>query len=201
MSEQIKPCPFCGGDAENSVGRTGANEPFNYVECVMCGSMGTGAKTVHEAIAAWNKRPSEQIRGEVESETAGRSAVVAESCNSLQCVSSDTPPRPNNWIDTNEQLPPLYERVLCREKDGSISACFRQIDEEINDWNWFYSYSGSCGGPLHVTHWQEIPGLPTNLSAPEGVQNGEEKQTTEKADSGGESGGQALSSPTERGKV
>ena len=46
---ELKPCPFCGGEAELSA-------PSGYVECVECGIQGPWGHNAEEAIAAWNTR-------------------------------------------------------------------------------------------------------------------------------------------------
>jgi len=63
MSEDLKPCPFCGGKAEHSIGKTGDGKPWHYVECVDCGATGPTPNcadhniTVIECRAeAWNTR-------------------------------------------------------------------------------------------------------------------------------------------------
>ncbi len=49
MSEELKPCPFCGGEATHSVGKKGDGSDWHYVECIVCGGMA-------ESPAAWNRR-------------------------------------------------------------------------------------------------------------------------------------------------
>jgi hypothetical protein len=49
----LKPCPFCGGEADVSEGTKGDNEPWWYVECMKCGATG-------ESVEAWNKRPAQE---------------------------------------------------------------------------------------------------------------------------------------------
>ena len=49
MTERLKPCPFCDGEAE-------AHDDTSSVECKACG-IGTGVRdNAKEAIAAWNRR-------------------------------------------------------------------------------------------------------------------------------------------------
>ena len=59
----LKPCPFCGGEAEHSVGKTGDGRPWHYVECIECGASGpTGAYADHNIdvvrfrASQWNTR-------------------------------------------------------------------------------------------------------------------------------------------------
>lgn len=42
MTNEIKllPCPFCGGEAVNSIGRHANSNPWNYIECLSCGASG-----------------------------------------------------------------------------------------------------------------------------------------------------------------
>ena len=53
MSEELKPCPFCGGDAEITKWHEGY-----FVECKKqrCGGTIGAYKTEEEAIEAWNTR-------------------------------------------------------------------------------------------------------------------------------------------------
>lgn len=60
---KLLPCPFCGGEAEFSKGKTGDGEDWHYVECGACAAMGPHVEyashniAVKEAIAeAWNRR-------------------------------------------------------------------------------------------------------------------------------------------------
>lgn len=52
MSEELKPCPFCGGDA-NTIGERN----WWDVECVYCGVRTTNEyESEEKAIEAWNTR-------------------------------------------------------------------------------------------------------------------------------------------------
>ena len=68
MSDDLKPCPFCGGKAEHSIGKTGDGKPWHYVECVDCGATGPTPSYADHNIAviecraeAWNTR-AERIK-------------------------------------------------------------------------------------------------------------------------------------------
>lgn len=47
----LKPCPFCGGEADVSEGTQGGHEarPWWYVECIKCAAMA-------DSVDAWNSR-------------------------------------------------------------------------------------------------------------------------------------------------
>lgn len=53
MSERLKPCPFCGDEAE-IMGIT-----FVYVKCLNCGVETIGYKEEEDAAFAWNQRAGE----------------------------------------------------------------------------------------------------------------------------------------------
>lgn len=54
MSEELKPCPFCGGEAKEFTGEDAAPHRWT-VECDSCGAH-VGSDTRHKARAKWNRR-------------------------------------------------------------------------------------------------------------------------------------------------
>ena len=55
--EELRKCPFCGGEAEMFF-----DVPYaSYVECLKCGSRTKICYTKAEAIAAWNRRVTQNI--------------------------------------------------------------------------------------------------------------------------------------------
>ena len=34
----LLPCPFCGGEADHSLGKHGDGAPWRYIECIKCGA-------------------------------------------------------------------------------------------------------------------------------------------------------------------
>lgn len=42
------PCPFCGGEADLSIGEMGDGSPWEYIECIECGAT--------SEVEMWNKR-------------------------------------------------------------------------------------------------------------------------------------------------
>jgi Lar family restriction alleviation protein len=63
MSEELKPCPFCGGEAA-SVTYPGDGRGQSYaVNCIACGVNNRGRvgwPTNEEAASAWNRRIGQQ---------------------------------------------------------------------------------------------------------------------------------------------
>lgn len=57
---ELKPCPFCGGEAEMQLGKAGQAAAFSdrfKVECVSCeATIGWWHDSEADAIAAWNTR-------------------------------------------------------------------------------------------------------------------------------------------------
>lgn len=52
MSKALKPCPFCGGQAELRV----YSAELQFVQCSVCLAGSTAFTNSEEAVAAWNKR-------------------------------------------------------------------------------------------------------------------------------------------------
>lgn len=56
----LKPCPFCGGEAETLKDFEGLLfDWYYYIQCKKCYSSSRLYKTEDEAIAAWNTRAEE----------------------------------------------------------------------------------------------------------------------------------------------
>lgn len=57
MSEELKPCPFCGGKAKKqTVETTILNDTYYGVRCTKCYCGTTGYLNYGYAIQAWNRR-------------------------------------------------------------------------------------------------------------------------------------------------
>lgn len=52
--EELKPCPFCGGEAKIIDG--GESTSFPYVYCTSCGTRSGYRLSEEDTIMAWNKR-------------------------------------------------------------------------------------------------------------------------------------------------
>jgi len=56
MSEELRPCPFCGSNFVNM------NRVGWWVVCENCGAEGPAKETREEALATWNRRANEGER-------------------------------------------------------------------------------------------------------------------------------------------
>lgn len=53
---ELKPCPFCGNEAELCGGEDVCNGPYWYVACGECGASVYGDDDKQAAIDRWNRR-------------------------------------------------------------------------------------------------------------------------------------------------
>ena len=57
---ELKPCPFCGGEAYPD-GQSNPNRTTSiYIECNRCGINTIGFNTEEQAIKAWNRRVKDE---------------------------------------------------------------------------------------------------------------------------------------------
>lgn len=77
---ELKPCPFCGGDAEKryikrnklfAYMRFPYNTRYVYVCCKVCGATSIVCVSVENAIEAWNRRADNLARALTECEEKG----------------------------------------------------------------------------------------------------------------------------------
>lgn len=77
---ELKPCPFCGGDAEKryikrkklfASMRFPYNTHYVYVCCKVCGATSRVCVSVENAIEAWNRRANNLARALTECEEKG----------------------------------------------------------------------------------------------------------------------------------
>jgi Lar family restriction alleviation protein len=59
MTEELKPCPFCGGTDVEAIDQQGVA----WVLCKSCSVDGPFGSTAEEATAVWNHRPSPALIG------------------------------------------------------------------------------------------------------------------------------------------
>lgn len=81
MSE-LKPCPFCGGEA-----KTVTDYYFRNTRCSSCGATGWQCCTESEAIEAWNTRyePTTRIVQGTKGVPLGESLVYSLTCEACGC--------------------------------------------------------------------------------------------------------------------
>ena len=53
---ELKPCPFCRGEAEIIQNPKKSTTVYNYIKCKICGSMTHSFFTTGAAVKAWNRR-------------------------------------------------------------------------------------------------------------------------------------------------
>lgn len=59
MADDLKPCPFCGGDAERIEFIGGENEGRDVISCTQCqASSRVGFYNEENLVSAWNTRPA-----------------------------------------------------------------------------------------------------------------------------------------------
>lgn len=103
MSEELKPCPFCGGEAEAFYDDAGG---VYEVQCQECGaepyigsrSGALGMRTLGDVIKAWNRRAERTCRA-VLHRVEYQEGVVAHTCSEcrgiLVCFDFEQdPPKP-----------------------------------------------------------------------------------------------------------
>lgn len=78
MSEELRPCPFCGGEAKEFTGEDAAPHRWT-VECDACGAH-VGSGTRHRARTKWNRRAERTCRPEVCDDGAGAWGVYCSEC-------------------------------------------------------------------------------------------------------------------------
>lgn len=85
MTKELRPCPFCGGEAKAFF----CEESGTYdVQCQQCGALpflgrkrGSGRfKSMDDVIAAWNRRAERTCRPEVCDDGAGAWGVYCSEC-------------------------------------------------------------------------------------------------------------------------
>lgn len=62
MTEQLKPCPFCGSEAELRFSEGESGKRYYWIPCKKCSCCQTIFDTPQEAVSAWNNRPIEDLK-------------------------------------------------------------------------------------------------------------------------------------------
>jgi Lar family restriction alleviation protein len=77
MSEELKPCPFCGS---NDITQEFCNTPWRYIGCNQCEEEGPPADSHGEAVRLWNTRHITLDQAKHVLAEAGMVAVPIEDC-------------------------------------------------------------------------------------------------------------------------
>lgn len=62
MSEELKPCPFCGADPDISVQEDDTEDTYYVVACTNCNMAHSSSDDENVAIRNWNDRPIEDAQ-------------------------------------------------------------------------------------------------------------------------------------------
>ncbi len=61
MDNNLKPCPFCGGEGKLQTTSLGTKKiPAHWVRCVLCLGETAVYVTEDEAVSAWNRRTNDK---------------------------------------------------------------------------------------------------------------------------------------------
>ncbi len=105
MSEELKPCPFCGGKAEL---RRYGDSAYYYIECTQCEVGAYFYNTDNDAIAAWNMR----------TEAENNTRLIAAAPKMYELLKEEL-------IPTSD-----YGGILSFAREAKIRAVLARIDGE-----------------------------------------------------------------------
>lgn len=118
MSEELKPCPFCGGKAHLVIG-----DEFCHIRCHQCGATGALADAIREsdAIAAWNRRARAE-QAERERDEAREAAHYANGTAELAMKHRDT---------AEARVKELEDRLRCGEGSDRERQLLRKLEKLV----------------------------------------------------------------------
>ena len=112
MTVELKPCPFCGGEAETTLGPIPGKWGARCKECDVWRDDREAAEA--EAIAAWNARTVDPA--------AIREAALREAADSLLEASV--------WCESQEQTTSAWHNGVVDARKHHISRILALIDKE-----------------------------------------------------------------------
>jgi len=98
MSNELKPCPFCGG---TKLHETSNGVENMFLECEECGADGPAEMTRAKMIAAWNRR-APQAQGALPDLSLRSPALPELPKPDTHCYDEDT--RTDVWSHSAEQM-------------------------------------------------------------------------------------------------
>ena len=70
MEDNLKPCPFCGGEAGYTNAQLPNGTEVYYIECLECGASSAVYGTVEKAVKEWNiRKPMDRIVEQLEEQS------------------------------------------------------------------------------------------------------------------------------------
>lgn len=147
MSEELRPCPFCGGEASGD-GHANYNRPLDdvawadgspiteafFVNCIKCGidngrpGLVGGYQTREQAIAAWNARTPPPAVGDGEVTQEDREAAAS------LCISPTVAAILRDGKDDNHAFAQAFARHRRASALGGVGEAERAVKEAAEPW-------------------------------------------------------------------
>lgn len=146
MSDELKPCPFCGNSAV-LVNKDGIiDDPLEWVSCIEDSCMPV---PIRFSKGAWNTRPIEDVL------TAERDAARAEVERMREA---------QRWIPVEERLPNEGELCLINIKSRISNAVILRMAViqkfDAGEYDWKDPQDNYVWGG-NITHWMPLPEPPS----------------------------------------
>lgn len=117
-NEELKPCPFCGGEAE--IVMSGGDR---RVDCKKCGARSDWYDTEAEAIAAWNRR----VCVKQNAEKLDANSVASNQLNAkFTYADIEKMVKPLKWINWKDDL------GYCSGAEASVSDVCFYVEEKLS---------------------------------------------------------------------
>ena len=117
-NEKLKPCPFCGGEAE--IVMSGGDR---RVDCKKCGARSDWYDTEAEAIAAWNRR----VCVKQNAEKLDANSVASNQLNAkFTYADIEKMVKPLKWINWKDDL------GYCSGAEASVSDVCFYVEEKLS---------------------------------------------------------------------